>query len=85
MSDTPTPHVPKWTGWALALVTIGALILVPSGLCTGAFGIGAIYEAATGSVSDATDLLTMALVVGGPFIAVGIALILSGRSISRRG
>ncbi len=85
MSETPSPHVPKWTGWAVALVTIGALILIPSGLCTGAFGVGAAYEAATGSASDGLDLLTMAIVVGGPFIAAGVALILTGRSIAKRG
>ena len=88
MSDlrpTPPHTEPKWTGFASALFAIGLLILIPSGLCTSIFGLGALYDAVTGSGSDALEFLVEALVVGLPFIAIGVGLVMAGRSISRRG
>lgn len=91
MSDIqPTPQpaprrAPKWTGWAVTLFAIGLLILIPSGLCTGIMGVGALYEGLSGNGSDATGFFTEVLAFGGPFIAVGIGLVMAGLSIRKRG
>ncbi|MGH6870097.1 MAG: hypothetical protein ACREHE_01210 [Rhizomicrobium sp.] len=90
MSDMPQtpppPRKPQWTVWALTLFVIGLLILIPSGLCTGVFGVAGIYDAVTsGSGSDSAGFFMEALMVGGPFIAVGIGLVMAGLSIRKRG
>lgn len=53
-------------GCAIALIVIGLLILVPSGLCTTVVGLSSL------------DSLGIALVVGGPFILAGGGMVLSG-------
>lgn len=55
---------PRWTAGAVALIVIGLLIVIPSGLCTAVFAGGAG--------------LLIPLLIGGPFIAVGISLIIAG-------
>ena len=67
----------RWTGAAIALVVIGLLILIPSGLCTGIFGIGALFDL-TAAQGYAGILLIGALVLGGPFIVLGALLIRTG-------
>lgn len=83
MSDVHQPQDPadpkppaRWTGAAIALVVIGLLILIPSGLCTSLFGIGALL----GGGSSGLDMsfLAMALIVGGPFILLGALLVRTG-------
>jgi hypothetical protein len=82
--STPEPQRTEWTGGACALVVIGLLILVPSGLCTGSLGIMAIAEALFpskfGIVSGGGTLndLFPVLIIGGPFIIGGIFLIRLG-------
>ncbi len=73
-----------WTLGAIALVVIGLLLLVPSGLCTGVFGVAMITEAPRSSVIDALNTLAIALVVGGPFIVGGAVLIYAGFRLSKR-
>ena len=54
-------------GCAIALVVIGLLILIPSGLCTS-------IVASDASMND----LSLALFIGGPFIVFGGALLAFG-------
>ena len=68
------------SGGIAALIIVGLLLLVPSGLCTGTLGIMAIWAAVTqpGSAGDALGFLPMALIVGGPFIIGGAAMLVTG-------
>jgi hypothetical protein len=61
----------------VAMLLVGLLILVPSGLCTGWFGIGALVAAFANPAhaNDTAPLFFMALVVGGPFVIGGGALV----------
>ncbi len=91
MSDVHQPQGPadpkppaRWTGAAVAFVVIGLLILIPSGLCTGVFGIAGLVGGLTSSGAD-MSLLAMALIVGGPFVALGALLVRTGlRERNRR-
>ena len=78
MSETePQPKRHYSAGSTLALLIIGLLILVPSGLCTGAFGVMAIYSAITspGEAGDSLSFIPQALIVGGPFVVGGGAMV----------
>jgi membrane protein implicated in regulation of membrane protease activity len=84
MSDVYQPQGPadpkppaRWTGAAVALLIIGLLILIPSGLCTSAFGIAAL-AGGFGSSGVDMSLLAMALIVGGPFVVLGALLVRTG-------
>ena len=63
-----------------ALMIIGLLILVPSGLCTGIFGGGAVLDAIVHpeNIGDSVSMIGAALVFGGPFVAVGGGLVWLG-------
>jgi hypothetical protein len=52
---------------------IGLLFLIPSGLCTGIFGGGALLDAFVNpqNASDSLSMIFAAALFGGPFIAVG--------------
>jgi hypothetical protein len=69
----PSPKRQYSTAGTAALLIIGLLFLIPSGLCTGVFGGGALLDAFTSphNASDALSMLLIALLFGGPFIAVG--------------
>jgi hypothetical protein len=67
---------------AIALIVLGLLILIPSGLCTGAVAIWAI--ALSGHASNVTGVVGMALTIGGPFVAVGGVLTWLGFRMRRR-
>jgi len=88
MSDPQTPPspqpAPKWTGSAIALVVIGLLILIPSGLCTSVFGLAGLFDSSGYGGYDGF-MLGMALIVGGPFIILGALLIRTGLRERRRG
>ena len=60
-------------GGTAALLIIGLLFLIPSGLCTGIFGAGALLDAFThpANVRDSLSMIFLALLYGGPFIAIG--------------
>lgn len=85
MSEPQTPPLgkrPPWTGAALALFVIGLLILIPSGLCTGIFGLIALSQ---GLGADMVGFLLEALVFGGPFILVGGGLVYAAYQLRKRG
>jgi hypothetical protein len=61
------------------MVVIGLVIFIPSGLCTGILGGGALIEMFVNPRnSDGIYFIVMALATGGPFVAGGFALIWYG-------
>jgi hypothetical protein len=76
VSEPPLELRPQWTGAAIALLTIGLLILIPSGLCTAVFGIGSLVD--NSPPGDIFFSLLLVLVVGGIPIAIGTALVRAG-------
>jgi len=66
-------------GGTIVLLVLGLLVLVPSGLCTGYFGIAGVAAAL-----DPHDpgygvvFIISALIIGGPFVAGGIAMLWIG-------
>jgi hypothetical protein len=77
MSQSEPPRR-RWTGAAVALVVIGLLFLVPSGLCTGFFGIMAVVGAFQQPENSSFSELGPVLGIGAPFILVGIVLLRVG-------
>lgn len=73
---------PRWTGAAIALVSIGLLMLIPSGLCTGIIGLSALFDSSGGYDSG---LLRIALLIGGPFVVLGALLVRTGLRERHRG
>jgi len=70
---------PRSTAGGIALLLVGLVILVPSGLCTGLFGGGALLEMVMHPGNgDAIGILPMALIFGGPFVALGGYLVYLG-------
>jgi len=72
-------------GGIVALIVVGLLLLVPSGLCSAAIGIGAIWGMIVQpqNAGDALSVIPMILIVGGPFIVGGAALLITGIRRSR--
>jgi hypothetical protein len=70
----------------IALLVLGLVILVPSGLCTGIFAGSALFSALfSGHASgDVANIFFVALIFGGPFIAGGSALVWQGVKRLRR-
>jgi hypothetical protein len=77
-ADLPSPG--RMAG-GMALVVIGLLILVPSGLCTAVVGGMSIVEMFSNPTG--LDVLPEALMVGGPFILIGWLLFYVGRRMRR--
>jgi hypothetical protein len=76
---------PPRRGSSIALICIGLLILVPSGLCTAALGIGFLSDLGSRGQSESfAGLIWVVLMVGGPPIAIGIALFVWGLRRDRR-
>jgi len=66
-------------GGTIVLLVLGLLVLVPSGLCTGYFGIAGVAAAFDPHDSGfASAFIVGALVIGGPFVAGGIAMLWIG-------
>ncbi|HVV65293.1 MAG TPA: hypothetical protein VHC42_07475 [Rhizomicrobium sp.] len=65
-----------------AFLIVGLVMLVPSGLCTGVFGGGALLDMIShpANASDAASILGTALLIGGPFVIAGIVLVRIGIS-----
>ena len=61
-------------GCGLALFILGVLVLVPSGLCSGIL----LLSVLSGSLRDVLGGAWMVLLIGGPFILVGGALVFVG-------
>jgi hypothetical protein len=83
----PEPEPRRSAGCvAGALLILGFLILIPSGLCTGATTIFPIlvFLFNPKHPSIPTGIIPMALMFGGPFILLGIFLIWCGRALSKR-
>jgi len=80
----PPPGRPHWGAGAVALLVIGLLILIPSGLCTGIFGVGALYDMITSSSSEGFSILAEALLFGGIPIAIGGLLVFAGFRMRKR-
>jgi hypothetical protein len=61
----------------VALLLIGLLFLVPSGLCTAILGGGALLDAFVHpeNSGDAVSMIVMVALVGGPFVAIGGVLV----------
>jgi hypothetical protein len=74
-----------WTGLAIALLVIGLLILVPSGLCTALFGAGALFSIFSGDARDAMSTLSMVTVIGGIPVAIGAVLVFAAFRLRRKG
>jgi hypothetical protein len=69
----PSPKRQYNAAGTAALLVIGLLFLVPSGICTGIFGGGALMDAFTSphNASDSLSMIFAAILFGGPFITVG--------------
>lgn len=81
------PEHPRNIATGIAFLVLGLVFLVPSGLCTGVFGGGALVDMVMypGNASDAVGIVGMALLFGGPFIVVGILLVRVGvRNLRRK-
>jgi hypothetical protein len=64
----------------VALLLIGLLFLIPSGLCTAILGGGALLDAFVHpeNSGDSLSAIVMVAMVGGPFVAVGAVLVWFG-------
>ena len=61
----------------IAMIVLGLLVFVPSGLCTGVFVFGSIITSLSEG-SEAGLMAVYALVIGGPFVFGGGALLWYG-------
>ena len=85
--NTAPPAKPgerRWTVGAIAVLAIGLLILIPSGLCTGIFGMGAIYDMITSSSSEGFSILLEALLFGAIPLAIGGGLVFAAFKMRRK-
>jgi len=81
MSQPEPGAKPRYsTAGTVALLIIGLLFLVPSGLCTGILGGGALLDAFVHpeNVSNSVSMIVMVAIVGGPFVAIGAVLVWLG-------
>jgi len=71
---------PRRSAVAIAMIVIGLMILIPSGLCTSVFAGGAFMSLFTesGGAQDFFMVVTEALFIGAPFIAIGTLLLVMG-------
>ncbi|HEV2548929.1 MAG TPA: hypothetical protein VGU20_16425 [Stellaceae bacterium] len=85
MADPHTP--PRRSGVTIALIAIGLLILVPSGLCSAFFGITFLRDVltATGEAAAyARGFIWLVPMFGGPPIVLGALLLWLGLRRRRR-
>jgi hypothetical protein len=70
---------------SIALIVIGFLIFVPSGLCTGVMAIGPLVYSVLHPSQNNGDLsmLPVALTIGLPFVTLGGVMIYAGVSRMR--
>ena len=81
MSQPDPTTKPKYSAaGTAALMIIGLLFLVPSGLCTGILGGGAIIDAFVHpqNIGDSASMMVTVAIVGGPFVAFGAVLVWFG-------
>jgi hypothetical protein len=72
---------PRWTAISIALLILGLLILIPSGLCTALLGGSIIVE---GLPNGDLSGIPIVLLYGGPPIAMGAALVWAALKSRRR-
>jgi hypothetical protein len=78
MSQPDPVAKPRYSaGGTAALLIIGLLILVPSGLCTGIMGVASVADIISHPEAGGygPGILSASIIVGGPFIAVGATLV----------
>jgi hypothetical protein len=75
----------QWGALSVTLLVIGLLILIPSGLCTGIFGVGALYDMFTSSSNEGFSILLEALMLGGIPLAIGAALVYAAFKVRKNG
>jgi hypothetical protein len=76
----PNQGKPRWTGIAIALVVVGLLILVPSGLCTAFVGLPLAF----GGFASDSEMMFNILMLGIVPMALGAALVYAGLKSRRR-
>ncbi|HEV2548928.1 MAG TPA: hypothetical protein VGU20_16420 [Stellaceae bacterium] len=76
-SDHPPPPQRRTVG-AIVLISLGLLLLVPSGLCTGVMGLIDIIG------NHGGDMVILALVYGGLPITLGFVLLVLGLNLPRQ-
>jgi hypothetical protein len=69
---------------AAIMIAAGVLIAGLSGLCTAAFGLSSLFSIFSRAGLGAGILLIVALVIGTPFIAGGVALFRGGLALWKR-
>ena len=72
---------PRWTAISVAILILGLLILIPSGLCTALLGGSIIAE---GLPNGDLSGIPIVLLYGGPPIAMGAALVWAALKARRR-
>jgi len=84
-ADPPPAHAARGC-WGVALLFLGGLIALLSGLCAGASILGGIIDVSNGdaTISQAVGPILPFLLIGLPFLASGIALIVWGMRLQRR-
>ncbi len=80
----PQPDQKPSLAGGIALVVLGLVILVPSGLCTGVFAFGPLIASILHPASPeipqngAWQMLPLALLIGAPFLFLGGAVLYAG-------
>ncbi len=69
---------------ATALIVLGAIWMLLTGLCTGGFAISSLFGGVT-DISEILGVLSFVLGVGAMCFAPGLAIWLIGRALRRRG
>ncbi len=81
IENPPPPPSPPNTGCGgVALMVIGAMILIPSGLCTAILGVGAVIDLNSNRSSFWSDLSDV-----GPWALMVIAVAVAGILMIRAG
>ena len=86
MSADPSPATGQGGCWGVALILVGGLITLLSGLCAGGSIVGGVIDVANGdaTIAQALGPVLPFLLVALPFLTGGIALIVWGLRIQRR-
>ena len=78
MNEHPQPRTDT-LGGTIVLLVLGLLVLVPSGLCTGYFGFIGLMGLLDGHDQGyGTMFFGAALILGGPFVVAGVAMLWVG-------
>lgn len=82
----PQPDQKPSLAGGIAMLVLGLVIFIPSGLCTGIFAFGPLIASILHPTRYAASLqmLPLALLIGGPFVLVGGALVVTGFNLIRK-